>query len=321
MPSPSTLRSSLIATATFLGLFVIAFFMMGGTSGIKTTIFAQAIPTDYFEPFAHHPPELTQVEGSVYAFRLGFNRSLVVDTDEGLAVIDTFNAQYVAALQEALSTEFPEKQVKWVIHSHSHLDHIRGSVDLEAEIVLGHSDVNAIVADFPHAYDVAPVTRIVEQDETLSLGGVEIQFLYMQDSHSHTLFGFYIPQDNVVFAPDMMFVQAMPPFDFPDFYYPGYVRAMDRLIGLNAKHYVPSHFNSGDREDLIAFRNMTVDFYEVVKSKMAKFDYEGADGKAMRAALKEAYDELRPKYGDWHGFDAMFVPKFGRHWGGTYLGY
>lgn len=44
----------------------------------------------------------------------------------------------------------------------------------------------------------------------------------------------------VVYAPDMMFVKALPPFDFPDFYYPGYIRALDRLILLNAAHYAPS---------------------------------------------------------------------------------
>jgi hypothetical protein len=41
----------------------------------------------------------------------------------------------------------------------------------------------------------------------------------------------------------------------------------------------------------------------------------------MREILGEAYDELEPAYGQWHGFNDMFVPKFGRHMGGTYLGY
>ena len=41
----------------------------------------------------------------------------------------------------------------------------------------------------------------------------------------------------------------------------------------------------------------------------------------MRRAIKSTYDQLAPEYGSWHGFNEMFVPKFGRHWGGVYLGY
>jgi hypothetical protein len=119
----------------------------------------------------------------------------------------------------------------------------------------------------------------------------------------------------------MLFVKTMPPFDFPDFYYPGYVRALDRLIELNAQHYIPSHFGEGGHKDLVDYRNMTVAFQETIASKLAGYDYYAGQGHVMRKSIKEAYDELGIEYGDWHGFDAMFVPKFGRHWGGTYLGY
>ena len=156
---------------------------------------------------------------------------------------------------------------------------------------------------------------------TLNLGGVEVEFLYMPHSHSQTLYGFHVPEARVVYAPDMMFVRAVPPFDFPDFYYPGYVRALDRLIALEADHYIPSHLDPGTRQDLIDFRNMTATFHETVRAELAKHDYHAADGAALRRSVKAAYDKLEPEYGDWHGFNEMFIPKFGRHWGGTYLGY
>ena len=88
--------------------------------------------------------------------------------------------------------------------------------------------------------------------------------LFMPRSHSTTLFCFYFPDHSVVFAPDMMFVQAMPPFGFPDWYYPGYIRALDRLIALDAAHYVPSHFDEGGKADLVAYRDMMVDFRDTV---------------------------------------------------------
>jgi hypothetical protein len=120
----------------------------------------------------------------------------------------------------------------------------------------------------------------------------------------------------------MMFVRMVPPYDFPDYYYPGYVRALDRLIALDAQHYVPSHGRRGSRDDLIAYRDMTVDFQQTVRSEMLARSVESAtDGTVMREVLKASYDRLEPRYRDWHGFDAMFVPRFGRQVGGTYLGY
>jgi glyoxylase-like metal-dependent hydrolase (beta-lactamase superfamily II) len=298
------------------------FLLLGGEQGLRKAIFAQAMPVTYFEPYTARGASLEKVAGPVYAFTAGFTRSMVLDTPEGLAVFDTFDAETVARLREALALEFPGKRVKWVVYSHNHLDHVRGSAGLRAQVVIGHAAVNQFVADWPEAIDdFAPVTQPIEGDVTLELGGVVVDFLYMPHSHSQTLYGVHVRDANVVFAPDMMFVRAFPPFDFPDFYYPGYIRALDRLIALEAAHYIPSHLDMGTRQDLVDFRNMTATFHETVRSELAVHDYHAADGAALRRSIKAAYDKLEPEYGDWHGFNEMFVPKFGRHWGGTYLGY
>ena len=299
-----------------------AFVALGGEHGLRKAIFAQAMPVNYFEPFNATPASLDRVSGPVYAFTYGFTRSMVLDTPEGLAVFDTFDADFVEQLKEALAKQFPGKPVKWVVYSHNHLDHVRGSAGLDAPEVIGHKSVNEFVADWPKSIsDFAQVTRPVEGDVTVTLGGIDVDFLYMPHSHSQTLYGFHVRDADVVFAPDMMFVRAFPPFDFPDFYYPGYIRALDRLIAVDAAHYVPSHLGTGTRQDLVDFRNMTATFHETVRGELSSNDYFGADGAAMRRGLQAAYDKLEPEYGDWHGFNEMFVPKFGRHWGGVYLGY
>ncbi|CAN0589585.1 unnamed protein product, partial [Ectocarpus sp. 12 AP-2014] len=166
------------------------------------------------------------------------------------------------------------------------------------------------------------VTRAISGDQALMFGGIAVEALYMPFSHSSTLYGFHVPSESVVFAPDMMFVNAVPPFGFPDFYYPGYIRALDRLIDLQATHYVPSHMDRGNLADLVAFRDMTVDFQNVVEDEYLQVSPEEfIRGVSIRDAITASYNRLEPKYKDVHGFDAMFVPKFGRHLGGTYLGY
>lgn len=294
-----------------------------GSHTMKREIYAQALPESYFSAFDHIKPNLYQVSGSTYAFEREFARSLVIRTSEGIAIFDTFDIFHMKSLKQALEKQFPGEPVRWIVYSHNHLDHIRGSNLFPEAEVIGHEDVNELVADWPKVTkDVSAVTREIAGDKMLTLGDVEVEMTYMPFSHSHTLYGIYVPADDVVFASDMMFVNAVPPFGFPDFYYPGYIRALDRLIAMDAKHYVPSHMDRGTRDDLIAYRNMTVEFQNVIEDEFLKIDPEQFPrGVGMRNALRSAYDRLLPKYKDVHGFDDMFVPKFGRHFGGTYLGY
>lgn len=304
-------------------------YLVANPAPVKKAVFAQAMPTTYFSHYHEKiAPALYQVSDSVYAYERGFARSLIIVVDEGIAVFDTFNTEHATHMRDALAEAFPGKQVRWVVFSHNHLDHIRGSDVFQGAEIIGHKLVNELVSDWPNAgATITQITRPIEGDTVLRFGGVTVDALYMTFSHSHTLYGFHVRQSklveaDVVFAADMMFVKAVPPFDFPDFYHPGYIRALDRLIALNAAHYVPSHTDRGTRDDLIAYRDMMVKMEETIRLGLLARGAEAAvDGRAARAVLKESYDVLSAEYGDWHGFDAMFVPKFGRYYGGTYLGY
>ena len=317
-----TKRNIGFAILTLLVLAVVIVRSNGSNFFLKQ-IFSAAMPVDYFTAYGHITPKLYQVSGSVYAFERDFTRSMLVVTPAGVAVFDTFDSEHVTALKTALKQEFPEHQVRWVVFSHNHLDHIRGSDLFPNAEVIGHKDVNQFVRDWPEAgRTVAPVTRAIQDDQTLNFGGVTVEALYMPLSHSHTLYGFHVPTESTVFAADMMFVNAVPPFGFPDFYYPGYVRALDRLIALEAQHYIPSHMDRGGLNDLVAFRDMTVDFQETVKNEFLAISPKGGSpSHGMKHAITNSYDKLHAKYGDLHGFDGMFVAKFGRHFGGSYLGY
>lgn len=321
----TTMKKILIWGGLAIGILVILGLIcmqMLGNLGLRGTLMKQAIPTDYFEPYAKLPAKMVEHTKNVYSFRLGMDRAMILRTEEGLAVFDCFNEEFSHELRRELLERFPDEPVSWLIYSHNHLDHVRGGAILKPQEVIGHSDFNKLVTDFKHpANAVATVTREISEDETVTLGGVEVKFLFMPQSHSLTLFGFYIPSEDIVFAPDMMFVKVFPPFGLPDWYYPGYIRALDRLIALDAKTYIPSHFNLGTREDLVAYRNMMVDFREVMNREMIARKYKVEGGKDIRKMFAVVYPELKAKYGDWHGFDSMFISHFAGHMGGSFLGY
>ena len=305
------------------GITILAFIAVRSISGnyLRPLVFQLAMPTDYFEPERSKPDEFIEIAKDTYAFRHGFNRSLIADTGEKLAVFDTFSREHARALQQVLARKFPRKTVGWVFYSHHHLDHIRGAGELAPEVVVAHKDVMSYVKDFSYIDDILPVSSTIEGDTDIVISNIQVQMLYFPRSHSETLCAFYLPSAKVLFLPDLMFKDAVPPFGFPDWYYPGYIRALDRLLAIDAKYFVPTHFDLGTRDDLLSYRNMMVDFREAVVNALSKYDYDAADGGNLRAALREVYPILEKEHGHRVGFDAMFIPHFGGQAGGTYLGY
>ncbi len=315
-----TVRRLLLAGAAGLGFVALAWMATGGDP--MRFVLRQALPTDYFEREVALPDGWYPVAERLYGFKHGFNRALIVDSGEGLAVIDTFSPRLTAVLREELARRFPGVPVRWVFYSHHHLDHIRGAAALAPAEIVAHADLMRFVADFPEqARQVAPPTRTVEGDQVLQLGAVEMHMLFMPDSHSRTLYAFHFPAQRVVLAPDMAFVRSFPPFGLPDWYYPGYMRALDRIAALDFDTIVPSHAAPAPKAEFLAFRGMLADFREAAHTALMQCGGEATDGTLMQDIFDEVYPRLAARYGDWHGFHAMFVPHFFGQIGGEYLGY
>jgi glyoxylase-like metal-dependent hydrolase (beta-lactamase superfamily II) len=303
-----------IGAQLLLAALVIAF------APLHEWLLAQAIPTDYFEPALDSPDEFEPVRGPLFAFRHGIDRSLVVDAGAALAVFDSFNAEHARRLAAELHRRFPGKPVRWVFYSHAHLDHIGGASELAPSEVIAHRDVRRYLADWPDA-DVLPITRELDGDAEVQLGRVSVRALYLGRSHTDTLYAYYFPEQHAVFAPDTAFIHSLPPFGLPDHYYPGYVRALDRIAALDFDVCVPTHFARGTKAEFLEFRQLMIDFRQASSALVADMGGDPSRGAGQRARIGEAYRRLRAKYGDYHGFDAMFIPHFLGGVGGAYLGY
>jgi glyoxylase-like metal-dependent hydrolase (beta-lactamase superfamily II) len=291
-----------------------------GCGGLQRAMMKKAIPEDYFETEVARGPLFEQVAERTYAYRYGFERSLVVDTGEGLAVFDCFDTAFTTALRAELTARFPGVPVRWLFYSHHHLDHVRGGAVLAPVEVVSHENALRYWKDWDTS-DVVMPTRTLRGDQALQLGQVEVRLLDLGLSHTDSLFAFHLPAQRVVYAPDMGFVHTLPPFGLPDFYYPGYVRALDRIAALDFDAFVASHFDRGTREDFLAYRAFFVETRERVATALKQRGGQPTSGRMVRDILDEVYPALQARYGGWHGFDAMMFPLFVRQVGGEYLGY
>ncbi|MEN9521604.1 MAG: hypothetical protein RLZZ381_4192 [Cyanobacteriota bacterium] len=279
-----------------------------------------AIPENYFERETRREPLFEKIADRVYAFRYGFNRALILDTGAGLAIVDSFNRNLCEALQKELNYYFPQISVEWLFYSHYHLDHVRGGKVLSPHNVFAHEKCLSYWKDL-NSPDVLMPTQTICGDQILQLGQLEVHLLDLGLSHSDTLYAFYLSQQRVLYAPDAGFVNAVPPFGFPDFYHPGYIRALNRLIELDFDEFVPSHLDRGSKEDLINFRDFMVEVRNRSETALAERNYTATSGKIIKDIFDEVYPALKEKYGHWHGFDSMAFPLFLRQVGGVYLGH
>src|SRR4051812_43140342 len=88
--------------------------------------------TDYF---AERSERFDTIAPGVYSYRDDFDRDLIVDTREGLVVVDPYNAGMAGKLAAELRRRSPGKPVSHLIYSHYHLDHASGGAVLGARQV------------------------------------------------------------------------------------------------------------------------------------------------------------------------------------------
>ncbi|MFZ5875555.1 MAG: MBL fold metallo-hydrolase [Nitrospirota bacterium] len=278
------------------------------------------------EPYFHGPgidgTKFERLTDKVYTFRWNWYRNLIIDTDVGLVVIDPMNAEMATALKKELDQNLPGKKVHTLIYSHYHLDHTRGGGALAPVEVIAHEKSPTYWKEFEHD-DVLDPTCLIAGDTTLTIGGVEIRALYLGLSHTDTLYAFHLPYESLVFTADLGLVKSVPPVGVPDRYAPGYLAALTRVAALDFQTFVPSHFGYGTKQDLIDWRDMMEDGRRLAREAIRNAGLFGTRDhhNQMATYFDTVYFPMREQYGNWHGFNDMFILNLVRDIEGEALGH
>jgi len=243
---------------------------------------------------------------------------MIVDTDAGLVVIDSFSSYYVSGLLAALKEEGIDKPVHTLIYTHYHLDHTAGGNGFAAKNVICHVTCASYWDDFlPDVFSsVAKVTKVIDGDFSLTVGGVEFQLVDLGNSHTDTMFAVYLPEEKTLFAADTVAVDVFLPSGGISLHYPAYLKALDTLQNIDFDLFVSSHFAWGSKQQFIAAADMQRDAYAWSAEALAKYsDKETGipifqDQERMTGAFYFFHAKIKAKYGDWHGFDAQVFSTF-----------
>lgn len=276
---------------------------------------------NYFGPEEFDGSDFVKLTDRVYTYRWTWYRSIVIDTDEGLVITDPFNAEAAAQLKKHLQEAGLTRPVHTLLYSHYHLDHTEGGAVLEPQDVLAHERCPTYWADVDASRVLAP-TKLIDGDQTLHIGGVEIQLLDVGKTHTDTLYAVYLPEERVLWTADFALVRTIMPIGGPDYYFPGAIKGMNRLATLDFDTFVPSHFGYGQKQDFVDYIEFLEFLQDVGRRSMDKFGREvPRDKKTLQDAFDFYYDELEEPYGDWHGFDQNILFMVARTSTGVRLGY
>ncbi len=191
--------------------------------------------------------ELNQVVGNVWRFQSNFHHALVVDTSDGVVVVDPINADAAGWLEAEIASRF-DKPVTHLIYSHSHGDHASGGAVF--------ADTAKVIAqeNAPDRIDgVAPDIRFSERLNFRS-GGHRFELTYLGPGHGTDLIAMVVRPENVAFIVDAVSPGRLPYRDFPGADIAGLIAQIEAIEALEFEVLAPGHSRLGEKADATAGR-------------------------------------------------------------------
>jgi glyoxylase-like metal-dependent hydrolase (beta-lactamase superfamily II) len=230
---------------------------------------------------------ITNITGDLYRFQNNFHFSVFLVTPEGVIATDPIDADAAVWLKDEIKKRF-NKDVKYLVYSHDHRDHIAGGeVFADTATVIAHKKTRIAIIGEKRPTAVPEVT--FNDRLTIELGGKKVDLAYVVLSHSDNMIIAHFPVEKAVYAVDFISVKRLPYMNLPDSYLPDWIEALKFVEGMDFEILIPGHGPIGNRQDVVDHRM----YFEGLYAKVL----EGArQGKTLEDLQQGISME---KYKDW----------------------
>lgn len=220
------------------------------------------------------------------------NAGVVAGEREALLVDTLWDERLAREMLDAMESVLAGRRVTTVVNTHSDGDHWwgNGAVPRTAQIVTSAPSRQAMdreaspaelarmgglarrggsvpgrlgglsryVSEMLGPFDFREITlrfpdRTFSRAETLAVDGREVRLIEVGPAHTPGDAVVYIPDAGVVFAADVLFVDATPVMWFGPL--EGWLKATETLLSLDAEIYVPGHGPPGGRAAVLEMRD------------------------------------------------------------------
>ncbi len=179
----------------------------------------------------------------------GGHYSLLLLSSQGALVTDPSTPELSDWLIQEVKTRF-DSEVRWVVYSHSHYDHIGGGGVLQ--------DAGAkVVAHVNAAIDIAGEELVTgmpdiafEKSYAITLDHDEVILNWIAPSHSNSMIMIEFARQGLLLATDFCPIRRVPYYDFPDFYYDGWMKSLYWIADHDFTFLGSGHWDIGIKSDL-----------------------------------------------------------------------
>ncbi|MDA8078089.1 MAG: MBL fold metallo-hydrolase [Nitrospiraceae bacterium] len=230
----------------------------------------------------------------------GANAGVIIGRD-GIVVVDTLVSAKEAARFIKDIRAVSDKPIKYVINTHSHLDHTFGNGEfakLGAVIVSHVNGKKNMQAAGDEALKKATAygltaeelegTRITYPSITFSekmqidLGDQVVELIHAGPSHTDDSIMVYLPDSKIIFSGDILFTNYHP--NIADGDLQGWIRTLDLISSMDVAAIIPGHGPVSGKKDVADMKNYIIVFDRKARELAASSD----DVQHITAEVKKA---------------------------------
>ncbi|HEY2816081.1 MAG TPA: MBL fold metallo-hydrolase [Casimicrobiaceae bacterium] len=245
------------------------------------------------------------------------NTGIIVG-DNAVLVADTQATPVMAQDVIRRIREVTDKPIKYVVLTHYHAVRVLGASAYGAQEVIASQDTYDLIAErgeadmkseierFPRLFRAVESvpgltwpTLTLKGEMTLWLGTLEVRLMQLGRGHTKGDTVVWLPAERVMLSGDLVEFGATPYAG--DAYFSDWPATLDAIAALQPAKLVPGRgaallTESQVQEALAGTRAFVSELFAAIKPAAAA-------GKDLRTVYREAYDRLKPKYGNWVIFD------------------
>jgi len=254
------------------------------------------------------------------------NNVIIVSTSKGIVLMDPGGSAWSGEMVARKVKSMFGAPVLAVFNSHAHGDHWLGNEGIKRHfpdaVIYGHpkmkarlerndgvtwlETINRLTDNLADGKQVVAPDRIVNHGDVITVGDTEFRVIHTGSAHTDNDIMIEVVGENALFTGDVVrdrFIGVME----DDSSFKGNIEAIDKIVALNFKHYIPGHGSEGSVEKPLSYRA----YLNSLRNLVHELYDEGIESYEMKPRIIEAlYD-----YRDWKGFDL----RLGAHISRAYL--
>ena len=254
------------------------------------------------------------------------NNVIIVTTSKGLVLMDPGGSAWAGEMVAKTVKSMSAQSVVAVFNSHAHGDHWLGNEGIKRHfpdaVIYGHpkmkarlegndgatwlETINRLTDNLADGKQVVAPDRIVNDGDVITVGDTEFNIIHTGSAHTDNDIMIEIVGEDALLTGDVVrdhFLGLME----EDASFKGNIEAIDRILDLNSKFYIPGHGKVGDAEMPSSYRA----YLKSLRDMVAELFDEGVESYEMKPRIVEALNDYR----DWSQFDL----RLGGHISRAYL--